>query len=116
MYFSRTQNESTDAKQTSTAGGHDFVDLSSNTMASMTSESATGVGLVTRSKSAKLPLLCRIKPDALCSAMAHVAPTDISLAAPTAKNEFANVLTLNVDKTSLKLYTIGIILAAEIQD
>jgi len=115
MYFSRTQNGSADAKQTSTAGSHDFVDLSSNTMASMTSESATGVGLVTRSKSAKLPL-CRIKPDALCSAMAHVAPTDISLAAPTAKNEFANVLTLNVDKTSLKLYTIGIILAAEIQD
>lgn len=116
MCFSRTQLESADATQISTASAHDFVDISSNTMRSMGTTSESAVGLMTRSESAKPPLLCRIKPDALGSAMVPVAPTDISLAEPIAKNEFANALTLNVDKTSLKLYTIGIILAAEIQD
>ncbi|OJA08624.1 hypothetical protein AZE42_04832 [Rhizopogon vesiculosus] len=92
------QLENADSGYSSMASSRDFVELATNTpvSGSMTSVLAADAGLVTRT-------------------IALAAPTGTSVAASTAKNEFANYFTFNLDESSLKLYTIGIILA-EIQD
>jgi len=98
VFVSRTQLESADSGYSSMASSRDFVELATNTpvSGSTTSALAVGAGLVTRT-------------------IALAAPTGTSVTASTAKNEFANYFTFNLDESSLKLYTIGIILA-EIQD
>ncbi|KAG1741611.1 hypothetical protein EDB19DRAFT_702317 [Suillus lakei] len=93
----------------SMGSSRNLVGLSSNMLesGSTTSVLATAAGLVTSSESAQLKLLCKL--HVRCLVM--IAPTGTLVAAPIANDELYNTSMVNNVESSLKVYTVGIILA-----